>query len=143
MATYTVTAAQVQLVSGSPFTSVANAAIAAGKSCYYDPTTGKWGLADANATATIAGAYGLAVSLSSADADGSQIVLAGPGCVVNIGAGAAIAVGKPIIVSATAGGLADAGDVVTAGNFVSIVGHGGPVVNYMKVIGSYPGAALA
>ena len=143
MADYAVTASQVLLISGSPIYAVAGGAVTAGDPVYLDPATGKYLRADANGTATVAGASGGGLALSTADADGSQLVVAGPGCVVNVGAGAAIIVGAVVVVSATAGKLAPTADITTAGHFRTVVGIGGPTVNYLSIIWKYAGAAIA
>lgn len=149
MADYTITATQVLLTSGTPLYGVAGATITQGQSVYLDTSANTWKLAQADGTAAEAGSGGTTVSgvvgtvgiaLQSVSS-GQRIEVAGPGCVVQMGAGAAIPAGKVIVVSATAGGVAPVADIVTTGYYVTILGEGIGSTS-IRMICHYPAAAL-
>lgn len=123
MASLTITASQVLLVSGERLTGTAGATITAGQSVYLDTTTNTWRLAQADGTIAEAGQSGLGISLHGASS-GQPIDVAGPGCDVNLGAGAAAAAGTVYVPGATAGDIAPTGDVTTSGYFRSILALG-------------------
>lgn len=123
MASLTITASQVLLVSGSPIQGTWDSTVTAGKSVRYAPTTGLWGLAQCDNDATDAGYYGLGIALTGGGS-GQQGLIAGPGCVVNLGAGAAAASATVYVAGATAGDIAPTADVTTSGNYRALIGVG-------------------
>lgn len=123
MASLTITASQVLLVSGEVLKGTAGATITAGHSVYLDTSTNKWKLAQCDGTIAEAGQSGLGIALHGAS-DGQPLDVAGPGCDVNLGAGAAAAAGTVYIPGATAGDIAPTGDVTTTGQFRSILALG-------------------
>lgn len=141
MATISVTASQVLLISGPTADGIAGATITAGQGLYLDTSTNTWKLAQEDGTLAESGSGGFGIALNGASA-GQTLKVALPGAVVNLGAGAAVAVGKVLIVSGTAGSLDDV-LITTQGHFQTVAAIGGPVVNYVKVIGVPAGAANA
>lgn len=123
MASLTITASQVALNSGEVIRGTAGATITAGASVYLDTSTNKWKLAQADGTIAEAGQSGLGIALHGAS-DGQPLAVAGPGCDVTLGAGAAPAASAIYIVGATAGDIAAAADVSTTGHFRSILALG-------------------
>src|SRR5688572_2641248 len=123
MASLTITASQVALVSGEVIRGTAGATITAGQSVYLDTATNKWKLAQADGTIAEAGQSGLGIALHGAS-DGQPLAVAGPGCDVNLGAGAAAVASIVYVVSPTAGEIGVIGDVTTSGHFRSIVALG-------------------
>lgn len=140
MASLTITAAQVVLNSGESIRGTAGATITAGASVYLDTTTNTWKLAQADGTAAEAGQDGLGIALHGASS-GQPLAIAGPGCDVTLGAGAAPAASAVYIVGATAGDIAAAADVSTTGNYRSVlcVGKGS---NKVRVIARAAEAAI-
>jgi hypothetical protein len=141
MASLSITASQVLLVSGEAPWGTAGAAITAGDGIYFDSATNTWKLAQSDSDAENAGASGLGIALNDA-ASGQPVRVAGPGCDVNLGAGAAAAASVVYIPAATAGDLAAYGDVVTSGHFRSVIciGKGS---NRVRVIGRAAESAIA
>lgn len=123
MASLTITASQVLLVSGERKTGTAGATITAGHAVYLDTATNKWKLAQCDGTAAEAGTDGLGIALHGAS-DGQPIDVAGAGCDVNLGAGAAAAAGTVYVVGATAGDIAPTADVSTSTQYRSILALG-------------------
>jgi hypothetical protein len=140
MASLTITASQVLLTSGQKILGIAGATITAGQSVYLDTATNTWKLAQADGTAAEAGSDGVGISLNGASS-GQPVEVAGPGCIVQLGAGAAAAAGTVYIPGATAGDIAPTADVTTSGYFRTVlaIGKGSTSV---KVIGVYAGAAI-
>jgi len=123
MASLTITAAQVLLVSGERKYGTAGATITAGHAVYLDTATNTWKLAQCDGTAAEAGTDGLGIALHGASS-GQPLDVAGPGCDVNLGAGAAAAAGTVYVVGATAGDIAPTADVSTSGHYRSILALG-------------------
>ena len=120
MADLSVTAAGVQATSNTVTKLVQfGATITAGQSLYLDTSDSKWKLADANNSTTTAGADGVAVALTNG-ADGVYGIIARSG---SYAAGATVSEGLVYVVSATAGGIAPAGDLTSGWN-ATIVGVG-------------------
>ncbi len=121
MADLTITAANVQPVSGS--TNIVygtfGATVTAGQSVYEDTSTSPstFKLADADASATTANAKGIALNGGSS---GQPAAIAIGG---SITAGGTVVVGKVYVVSATAGGIAPSTDLAT-GMYTTILGVG-------------------
>jgi len=113
------------------------ATIAQGKTVYKDNTDGEWKLADADASAATAGAAGIGYALTSG-ADGQDGVILGEGASSPFDPGFTATEGVVYCVSATAGGIAPFGDLVT-GDYVTIIGVGdsnGDLVPIFKVTGA-------
>lgn len=120
MADLTITASQV--LKGANATTenlIAGEAITAGQVVYKSTSTNKALKADASAAAT-AVAYGIA--LNDANADGAPVTVQ-TGGTITLGAGAAPAAGAVYVVSATAGGIAPEGDILST-EFVTVLGIG-------------------
>lgn len=117
MADVSITVANVELVSGTPFSGIAGASITAGDAVYIDGTdSNKIKLADPTDAATDA-AVGIAVSNATT---GSTVLYAKSGAVVDIGG--TVAVGGVYVCSgASAGGIAPEADL-TSGDYVTILG---------------------
>lgn len=118
MADLTVTAASV--IAGSNAKTVAGtfgATITAGKAVYQDTSDNKWKLADANLSAAAAVLGGIALNGGS---DGQPALIQTGG---NINPGATVVVGTIYVLSATAGGICPAADLVS-GMYTNIVGIG-------------------
>ena len=110
MAALPITASQVLPVSGLRETGIGGAAITQGQAVHYDGA-GKWKPAQCDGTAVEAGAEKYGIALTACAADGQPVVVALPGAVVNLGAGAAAVAGTVYFVGATAGALNVAGDL--------------------------------
>ena len=132
MASLTVTASQVLLVSGSGIDVVWDNTVTQGMSVRYAPTTGFWGPAQSDNGTTDSGIYGLGIALTGGSS-GQTGKVAGPGCIVKLGAGAAPAAGVVFVCGATAGDIAPTADVGSAA-YRGIVGVGNGS-NNVKVIG--------
>lgn len=129
MADLTITAASVVWVSGTKARAVtAGASITAGQSLYQDASTGKYLLADANATAGDIN-YPTAIALTTG-ADTLPMLIAEADAVINIGA--TIAKATPYFQSATPGGIAPLADVAT-GWVVVEIGIGVTTANLLLV----------
>ena len=116
----TITASQVKAGAGAvEGTGVAGATVTAGQPVYEDSTDGRIKLADSNLSLAAAKARGVALHGALA----SQPVRYQKGGKVIVGAGAAPAKGTIYVVSATAGGIAPAGDLVS-GWHATILGVG-------------------
>lgn len=148
MANLAVTASQVKLISGTPIDGLAGEAIIVGQACYLKQTDGRWYLAQADGTAEEAGLYGYGIAVSSAPSGStsttaySPVKIAGPGCVVDLGAGAAAAASSVYALSATYGSIAAVADIVASASYrvPAFVGRGS---NQVGVIDrAYPGAAI-
>lgn len=133
MAALTITASQVLLVNGPSATVTWDTTVTRGMSVRYAPTTGKWGPAQSDNDTTDSGLYGLGIALSDGGA-AQQGVVALPGSLVDLGAGAAAAAGTVYVAPATAGNIAPTADVTTTGQFRGIVGLGAGS-NRVRVIG--------
>lgn len=132
MASLTVTASQVLLVSGAPSRVVWDGSVTQGMSVRYAPTTGLWGPAQSDNGATDAGYYGLGIALS-AGSSGQEGIIAGPGCVVKLGAGAAPASATVYVPGATAGDVAPTADVTTTGQYRAVLAIGAGSNNVLVV----------
>ena len=94
---------------------LAGATITAGQAVYFDTTTSKWKLADANLSQAAAVLGGIALNGAS---DGQPIAVQTRG---QITIGATVAVGTVYVLSATAGGIAPVADATT-GWYASTLG---------------------
>jgi len=115
MADITITAADVNMVSGRKISGTAGATITAGQSVYRDGTDSnklKPADADTQATAVAAG-----IALHSASA-GQPLQYQESG---TLDTGATLSVGTVYVVSTTAGGIAPWADLLT-GDYVSLLG---------------------
>jgi len=117
MADIVITPANVQPTQQGNLRGVAGVAISAGQMCRLDSADNKWKLASATAEDT---ADAPAMALNSAAPD-QEVILGSDRNDVTLGSGV-LAAGEVYVVSATAGGLAPIGDLVS-GNFTSIVGY--------------------
>lgn len=113
MAALTVTAAQVLPSTGPSVAGIAGAAITPGQSVYF-ASSGKWLLAQGDGTAAEAGEHGYGIALTESAADGQPIVVALPGAVITLGAGAAPDPGTVYYPGDVAGGLALRADLGAA-----------------------------
>jgi len=111
MAALTITGTQVLHVSGLTVTGLAGAAIVQGQSVHFDPSVGQWKLMQADGSTTEAGEHGYGIALSAAGAAGQPIVVALPGSVVTLGAGAAPAAGVVYFAGDAAGSLVPPADM--------------------------------
>lgn len=119
MADLAVTAAEVLPVgSYSSQVRTAGATIVAGDALYLD-SSNEWQLADANVSATLANATGIALNGGGS----GQPVTAITAGTVDLGAAAGAAAGVVYVVSATAGNIAPDADVTT-GAYLTILGVG-------------------
>lgn len=116
MADLSVTAANVAKQSGTSVTGTAGATITAGQVVYLDAADGKYKLADASA-ATTDGVVGIALN---GGADGQPLTIQTSGI---IDPGATATEGVVYCLSATAGGIAPVGDLVT-NDYVTVLGVG-------------------
>jgi len=142
MAALTITASQVLPTLNDPVEhGIAGAAITPGKPVYYDTSTGKWKLAQADGTAAEAGADGYGIALSQAAADGQPITVALPGHRVTLGAGAAPAAGVVYYFGDTAGTLVPVADVGSADKILPLcIGIGS---NKVKILaGAYDAGSV-
>lgn len=136
MTALSITAANVVLLSGEPIKdAVSGEAFDAGDNVYL-AADGTWLKATSAGTPIQAGANGLAVALATADAAGARVSLAGPGCIVDLGAGTA---GIIYCVGPTAGDLNPHADL--SGENVSVIGVGITGV-YLKVSPIYHAGAV-
>ena len=119
MADLTITAAQVNLVSGETGVLTAGEAVSAGEVLYKKAADGKAWLAISSASASAA-AIGIALCDAAAE---QQVVHAKAGAIVDLGAAAAAAAGEGYAVSDTAGGLQLDADLVES-EFVTRVCEG-------------------
>jgi hypothetical protein len=113
MADYAITAANVQYGSTATGTLVAGEALAAGDIIYRKASDGKAYKADANAAGADA-ALGMCVN-SAAAGQPVSYVTSGE---VEVGAAVFTGAGKPVILSGTAGKMADVGDAVAGWKLV-------------------------
>jgi len=133
MSSLTLTASQVLLVSGAPYRGVIwDNTVTQGMAVRYDPTTNKWGPAQSDNGATDAGFYGLGIALTGGSS-GQEGEVAGPGCVVKLGAGAAPASATVYVPGATAGDVAPTADVTTSGNYRAVLAIGAGSNNVLVV----------
>ena len=118
MADLIVTAANVALHSTAATTELVTygATITQGQVVYRDTADSKMKLADANVSAALATAYGIALTPGDAD-DKGYVAKAGP-----IDLGATLTVGEIYMVSDTAGGIAPEADIATTNDYVTILG---------------------
>ena len=120
MADLTVTASQVKAGAGAvEGTGVAGTTVTAGQPVYEDATDGRIKLADSNLSLAAAKARGVALHGALAN----QPIRYQKGGKVILGAGAAPVKGTIYVVSATAGGIAPAADLVS-GWHATILGVG-------------------
>lgn len=112
MTALSITATQVLLASGPIEHGIVGEAATQGQSVYF-ATSGKWLKAQCDGTAAEAGENGYGILLSAAGADGQPAVVAKPGAIVTLGAGAAPAAGVVYFIGATPGSLVPAGDLVS------------------------------
>lgn len=118
MADITVTASQVKWVSGvRPVIVKAGAAITRGQAVYLNTTTLEYELADAD-TAAASEFAGIALTDGQ---DGSDMLIAPPGAVIDWGA--TLVAGTIYVVSTTAGGVAPDVDLA-AGDYVVVLAIG-------------------
>lgn len=120
MAVLVITAAQVLPSAGPTVAGIAGAAITQGQAVYFDAASGTWKLAQGDGTAAEAGQDGYGIALSAAGAAGAPIVVALPGAVITLGAGAAPAAGVVYYIGDTAGGLHVVGDIGSTDKVVPI-----------------------
>lgn len=142
MSALSITAAQVLLAAGPTKEVTFGATITQGQGLYFDSTTGKWKLAQADGTAAEAGADGYGVALS-AGSDGQRGIIALPGAKVTLGAGATPAAGTVYAIGAGAGGLNPMADMASTNKVTPIaLGVGSNAVKILN--GAYDaGAVLA
>lgn len=96
---------------------IASESVTAGQTAYRDPTTKKFGKADANGASALRSVSG--IFLNTAGANQPVVVQTdGP-----ITIGATVTVGEIYVSSATAGGIAPEADLTT-GHYVSVLGIG-------------------
>lgn len=108
MADVTVTAAEVLPDSGTVTVSgTLGGTVTAGMAVYLDSTTTTWKAADANASAATAAAKGIALT---GGVSGQSVIVCTGG---TLDPGFTVDVAKIYVVSATAGGIAPAADIVT------------------------------
>lgn len=108
MADLTITTGSVVLYSGEPLPDQrAGGAIVVGE-VVAQAGDGTWSRAQCNSTAVLAGQINLGIALASAPAAGARLSIAGPGCVVTLGAGSAGVVYCP---SSNAGKIAPIADM--------------------------------
>jgi hypothetical protein len=118
MADVVVTAANVQKDATTRIAQgIFGATVTAGQTVYLDAADGKWKLADANASAITAALVGVALN-GGADGQPGFIAIGG-----NFNPGFTAVVGTIYVLSATAGGIAPAADLLT-GWRTAIVGVG-------------------
>lgn len=117
MAALTLTTSQVHWVSGPTEQGVSGEALTRGQ-VVYASTDSKYYKAKGNGTALQARARGLALADVGV---GDPILIARPGAVVELGAGAAPTLAVAYYIQATAGSLYPIADVAST-NFVTIVG---------------------
>lgn len=121
MAALSITSTQVLPTAGHPVKQgTGDAAITPGQAVRYKPSTGKWGLAQCDNDTIDAGEFGYGLALSQCAADGQPIVVALPGHVVTLGAGAAPVAGTVYFVGTTAGALNVAGDLANPNKVLPI-----------------------
>lgn len=119
MAALTITASQVLPSLGPTVSGIAGAAITQGQAVYF-ASDGKWKLAQADGTTAEAGELGYGIAMSESDADGQPIVVALPGAVITLGAGAAPSAGVVYFVGATAGALVPTADMASTNKALPI-----------------------
>lgn len=121
MAQYTVAAAEVKQLTGSPKLGVSGAALTAGQSIYKDGN-GKWQPAQADGTTLESGSGGVAIAICSTAAADQAFAYADAGDVqLDTAALAGAATGDIVVLGATAGGLYPSGDLAST-NKITIVG---------------------
>lgn len=121
MAALTITAASVAYVSGPvKGDQIAGEAFAAGAMLYYKASDGKWYKAQCDGTVAEAGADGIGMALSTADAANARVTVAQPGAVVSVGTGTA---GIIYTIGRTAGTLVPSADMASTDK-VTPAAHG-------------------
>jgi hypothetical protein len=119
MASISITAANVVKGNDAAVTNgTAGETVTAGMAVYLNTTTNKWLKAQCDGTAAEAGASGLGVALNGAS-DGQALAVQTGGTITIGGTAVKAAV---YVVGATAGDIAPTSDVVTTGNYRSILG---------------------
>ncbi len=117
MANLTLTAANVVPQAGATLImGIAGQAISQGQPCYYDSSTMRWLLSDANGVAATRVVEGVAVSGAAVAGQGVVLQTAG-----FLAFGAILTLAEIYVVSDTAGGIMPKGDL-GAGEYVSIIG---------------------
>lgn len=119
MADLTITAANVLHTSGNKASGIAGATILAGQAVYLDSATNTLKLAQANGSAALADAVGIALHGSLS---GQPLEYALNGAVINIGATTAKTT-TYLLSAAAAGGIAPTADVITATNRLVQLGY--------------------
>ena len=141
MAALSITATQVLPSTGPTIAGIAGAAITQGQSVYF-ATSGKWLPAQGDGTSVEAGEYGYGIALTAAGAADQPIVVALPGAVVTLGAGAAPDPGTVYYPGDTAGGLALRSDLGAADKALPIAL--GLTTNRVLILsGAYHAGAVA
>ena len=124
MADVTVTAANVELVSGTTSSGVSGETITAGEAVWVDTgDSNKIKLADADLSAAAATVSGVAIQGSTT---GNLVVYALTGAVIDIGG--TVVKGGVYVLSATAGGVAPEADLAS-GMYTSILGTASSTTN--------------
>lgn len=138
MADITITAASVLPGTNSTWEwGTAGATITQGKALYFDATVNKWKLADnddASATVRMSSKGGIALNAAS---DGQPLAVLRAG---SITIGATLTAGAPYYLSATAGGICPAADLVT-GKTVVLLGMA-TSTSVLNVAINYTGVTL-
>lgn len=115
-----ITASEVQYVSGPVGVGIAGEAITAGETVYVKSSDNKVYLADADLSA--AGATCVGIALCSVAAS-QQVTYAKPGSVIKIGSSASVGQGAVYCLGATAGSIVPEADLTTD-DYVTILGVG-------------------
>lgn len=113
MADLSITTSQVALVEGDTIPVIGGEVIAIGEYVYRRASDNKWLKARAGGTAEEAGAEETGMALSTIAAADQRLVVAKPGAVITLGAGAAPTAATPYFVSPNAGKLCPLADLVS------------------------------
>ncbi len=141
MTALTVTSSQVLPVSGPTKDGTIGAALAAGSAVYFDTASGTWKAGQCDGLATEAGQDGYGILLNTTAAAGQPGVIALPGAIVDLGAGAAPAAGTVYGFAAAAGSLAPMADMASTNRVTPIaLGIGSHKVKILG--GSYNAGAV-
>lgn len=133
-----VTAVDVALITGNSEKVSYGATITQGQSVYLDTTTSTWKLAQADGTAAEAGSAGYGMALSSG-ASGQEGLVMRAGTTFDPGATPAVA--EIYVISATAGGVAPVGDLVSTDK-LTIIGYGNTAGNIVFLQSGYTGESI-
>lgn len=142
MADVSPTAADVVMVSGSDKKVTFGATITAGAVLYFDTTAGEgdYKLAQCDGTALEAGSADIVIALNGgADGQPGRVAALNPGDVVNVGA--TLTEGEIYVLSQAAGAMCPEADIVTADDYVTVLGVGNSDGN-LVCIGLYTGAQI-